>query len=1047
LLGIVDVLNEREVRGWAVDRTDPNRPVVLDLMIHNQLVCSIETSIYRRDLAAKFGSDGFHGFHFEIIPQWHVSERLAITVAFRKTGEVLEGGRRMIDVLPPRRVLGGKSSALLAPACERPSGALPAVPPKVCLVSLNLNGAKLLAQFFASLKEFNSYPSLEIIIVDHGSTDESEQVCREWSRELDIKFVARGRNYTFSESNNYGATLTDAEYVVFVNNDVFLIQDVFHEMVGVFAAQPDIGIAGIKLLDAATDPTAFAAPVVQHIGVHFSSRLNDRAIHPVESRFTPGTDPSHHNIIEVPVVTGAFLAVRRKEFLRNGGFDEGYNYGYEDVDLCLKYVFGGMRVVCINTISAVHYRGFSRKKTDKWSGSNMVRNRELLSTRFGYQVRRQMRSALAGRPGYWTGTRTTIAFAVTEAKAGTSAGDFFTAAELAIELNKFDDFRVIFLEREENWYNLTEVDVLVVMCHDYDFEKVTNRKSNLTTIVWARNWFEHWLEVDWLSEANIILCSSQKASEAITERTGLPVFYFPIACNPARFAEGRPVEDYRADVAFTGNFWGHSREVIYNLRPREVPFSVKLFGRGWEMVEHLRDVAQGFLPYQELPHVYASTKIVVDDANTTTKAWGSVNSRVFDALSAGCLVITNGALGARDDFDGRLPVFSNRREMEDLCAHFLANEDERVELAGQLRAHVLANHTYEVRAQDFRAILGDVMSRQMRISIKIGVPRREELKQWGDYHFARRLARSLLKLGHSVRIDILPEWYGPHTYSDDAVIVLKGLSAYKPSRHHVNLLWLISHPDLVSEKELKDFDHVLVASEQFSETLKRRLGLPVETMLQCTDPALFTGARQVNPKGGLLFVGNSRGVFRPIVKAAFDAGLPLKVIGSGWESFLPKDMIAATHAPYEDLPWLYASAFAVLNDHWDDMREHGFVNNRVFDVVAAGGVCISDEVPGIEMFGDAVVTYRGEADLRDKVRALAEDRKAVHGKVNAMGKLVREQHSFDARAARINDILAEIDQVRMSERGWTQPLVSVHPSEKEPPARARPALMRAGSRG
>ncbi len=42
--------------------------------------------------------------------------------------------------------------------------------------------------------------------------------------------------------------------------------------------------------------------------------------------------------LEAPVVTGAFMVCRRTEFIELGGFCESYFYGYEDVDLCLKYI-------------------------------------------------------------------------------------------------------------------------------------------------------------------------------------------------------------------------------------------------------------------------------------------------------------------------------------------------------------------------------------------------------------------------------------------------------------------------------------------------------------------------------------------------------------------------------------------------------------------------------------------------------------------------------------------------------------------------------------
>ncbi len=50
-------------------------------------------------------------------------------------------------------------------------------------------------------------------------------------------------------------------------------------------------------------------------------------------------------------------------------------------------------------------------------------------------------------------------------------------------------------------------------------------------------------------------------------------------------------------------------------------------------------------------------RVVIDDANHVTEPWGSVNSRVFDALSSGALVITNSRRGSEDVFAGLLIIF------------------------------------------------------------------------------------------------------------------------------------------------------------------------------------------------------------------------------------------------------------------------------------------------------------------------------------------------------------------------------------------------------
>ena len=86
----------------------------------------------------------------------------------------------------------------------------------------------------------------------------------------------------------------------------------------------------------------------------------------------------------------------------------------------------------------------------------------------------------------------TIAFAVTEASANTVAGDFFSASELADACVKEFGWRTRFLSRSKDWYDLSGVDVLVVLLDAYRLSNVENAKPELVKIAWLRNWFERW---------------------------------------------------------------------------------------------------------------------------------------------------------------------------------------------------------------------------------------------------------------------------------------------------------------------------------------------------------------------------------------------------------------------------------------------------------------------------------------------------------------------------------------------------------------------------
>jgi hypothetical protein len=99
---------------------------------------------------------------------------------------------------------------------------------------------------------------------------------------------------------------------------------------------------------------------------------------------------------------------------------------------------------------------------------------------------------------------------------------------------------------------------------------------------------------------------------------------------------------------------------------------------------------------------------VIDDANHVTLPWGSVNSRVFDALASGTLVVTNGALGSQETFNGKLPVYNTSAELCSLLRYYLTNDKIRETLVAELSQMVRKEHSYRRRAEEFADILNDV---------------------------------------------------------------------------------------------------------------------------------------------------------------------------------------------------------------------------------------------------------------------------------------------------------------------------------------------------
>jgi spore maturation protein CgeB len=116
--------------------------------------------------------------------------------------------------------------------------------------------------------------------------------------------------------------------------------------------------------------------------------------------------------------------------------------------------------------------------------------------------------------------------------------------------------------------------------------------------------------------------------------------------------------------------------------------------------------------------------------------------------------------------------------------------------------------------------------------------------------------------------------------------------------------------------------------------------------------------------------------------------------------------VAGASIPNEELHRFYAAAGIVLCDHWSDMRDEGFIANRLYDVLASGGFVISDDVEGIEAeFDGAVVTYRSPAELRALVDRWLADPAGRRDRAERGRRAVLDRHTVRHRVIAILDAI------------------------------------------
>lgn len=286
------------------------------------------------------------------------------------------------------------------------------------------------------------------------------------------------------------------------------------------------------------------------------------------------------------------------------------------------------------------------------------------------------------------------------------------------------------------------------------------------------------------------------------------------------------------------------------------------------------------------------------------------------------------------------------------------------------------------------------------IAIKIPANTWKGIYSWGDYHMAVSLKKQLEALGYHVLLQVYSEWDNDEGRRCDAVIVFRGLKKYKPTPNQINLLWNISHPDDVSLEEYDQYDKVFIASEYWARKISNQIDTPVDLMFQCTDPDIFKPFKNEERKKyhhQLLFVGNSRGVYRKILRDLLPTPFDLAVYGKQWKKIIPSKYIKSKYIKNNQLYKYYASADILLNDHWQDMREKGFASNRLYDGLSSGAFIITDKVKGMGDLERYVQTYETKEELENLLERFLNDSdlrlNSMENRKQFIGK-----HTFNERA-------------------------------------------------
>jgi ADP-heptose:LPS heptosyltransferase/GT2 family glycosyltransferase len=200
-----------------------------------------------------------------------------------------------------------------------------------------------------TLRAVTRYRNFEIICIENIPS--RERTWKNWLRQNADKVIATKEPFNWSRFNNLAAQRASGEFLLFLNDDIEIVDPGWLEALLEYGEQPEVGVVGARLL--------YPDRKVQHAGMFWS---NGRGRHAF--RYSGERDVAYFGLAQTPrnviAVTGACLLARRSEFDALGGFDEKHNVVNNDVDYCLRVQRSGKRIVYTPYATLIHHELASR---------------------------------------------------------------------------------------------------------------------------------------------------------------------------------------------------------------------------------------------------------------------------------------------------------------------------------------------------------------------------------------------------------------------------------------------------------------------------------------------------------------------------------------------------------------------------------------------------------------------------------------------------------------------------------------------------------------
>lgn len=242
--------------------------------------------------------------------------------------------------------------------------------PVVTICIANWNCRDFLRDCLRSLLDSPQGVSVEVVVVDNASNDgAAEMVTREYP---DVLVIRNEKNLGFARASNQAAERATGKYLFFLNNDTIVPPQTIGRLVAFADAHPKVGMIGPRLRDGEGKlQISYRRKPTLRAMLHRAALLRWTGIfrRAYDEYRRDGFDPD--GVRRVEVLMGAAVLMPRTVYLKCGGWDEGFRFGVEDVELSDR-VGRNHALVHLPGVEVVHFGRVSSRQNVTFAAPNLM---------------------------------------------------------------------------------------------------------------------------------------------------------------------------------------------------------------------------------------------------------------------------------------------------------------------------------------------------------------------------------------------------------------------------------------------------------------------------------------------------------------------------------------------------------------------------------------------------------------------------------------------------------------------------------------------------